>query len=138
MHHHLALFCYAISNVNWIWFAVAFIIVLAAGIAWYSVLFPKIWARVFNVNTTKKPTTKMLLRTMVMQLVVNLLFGLALFVITNLSVWVALLALVGFSGWEKGELNFQFPRWKDYWRAAVIRAGYTFIAGVIFMLFAMI
>jgi hypothetical protein len=79
-----------------------------------------------------------MLRTMSLQLAATLLLGLVFFVLTKLSVWMALLALVGFCGWEKGKLNFEFPRMKDFVMATVIQAGYTFVAGLVFILFALI
>jgi len=133
-----ALFYCVLSNINWMWFVLAAVSVFALGAVWYSVLFPKMWARVFKIDTSVKPTTGLLIRTMTMQIIVILLFGLALFVIAKVSVCIALLALTAFAGWEKGELNFQFSDFKEYWRAAIIRAGYTFLAGLIFILFAMI
>jgi len=132
------LFYVVLSNINWMWFAVAVVSVFALGAIWYSLLFTKMWISVFKIDMPEKPTTGLLLRTFVMQLIVCLLFGLALFVIAKISVCIALLALVAFAGWEKGELNFQFSDFKKYWRAAIIRAGYTFLAGIIFILFAMI
>jgi len=132
------LFYCLLSRIDWMWFAIAAILVFAIGAVWFSVLFPKMWARVFKIDTSVEPTTGLYIRTMVMQLIVILLFGFSLFIVAKLSICIALLVLIGFAGWEKGELNFQFSDFKEYWRAAIIRAGYTFLAGLIFILFAMI
>ena len=131
------LLCQTLSGINWWWFAVAVIVAFGVGAVWYSVLFSKAWVRVFKVEMGEV-TTGSFLRTMSLQLAVNLLFGLVFFVLTHLSVWIALLSLVGFCGWEKGSLSFEFAKIKDFILAVTIRVGYTFIAGLIFILFALI
>ena len=125
------------TAINWLWFAVAAIVSFAVGGVWYSLLFAKAWIKVFKVEMGKV-TTGSFLRTMLLQFAANLLFGLVFFVLTKLSLWIALLSLVGFCGWEKGNLNFEFSRMKDFIMAVTIRVGYTFVAGIIFILFALI
>lgn len=132
------LFCQAISDIHWIWFVVAVVLAFAIGAVWYSVLFSKAWIRVFKVEMPEKITTSSFVRTMSIQFLANVLFGLVFFVLVKLSVWVAVLSLVGFCGWEKGSLNFQFANMKDFMMAALIRAGYTFVAGMVFILFGML
>ena len=131
------LFYQILSGINWWWFAVAVIVTFGVGALWYSKLFAKTWVRVFKVEMGEV-TTGSFLRTMSLQLVVNLLFGLVFFILTHLCVWIALLTLVGFCGWEKGALSFEFAKIKDFILAVTIRVGYTFIAGLIFILFALI
>ena len=131
------LFCQTLSGINWWWFAVAVIVTFGVGAMWYSVLFAKRWVKVFKVEMGEV-TTGRFLRTMSLQLVVNLFFGLVFFILTHLSVWIALFSLVGFCAWEKGTLSFEFAKMKDFILAATIRVGYTFIAGLIFILFALI
>ena len=125
------------SAINWWWFAVAAIVVFGVGALWYSVFFPKTWMRIFKVELSK-PTPGSMFRTFFLQFAANLLFGLVFFILTNLSVWIALLTLVGFCGWEKASLNFEFAKLKDFIMAVTIKVGYTFIAGIIFILFALI
>ena len=131
------LFCQILSGINWWWFAAAVVVTFGVGAIWYSLLFAKTWVKVFKVEMGKV-TTGSFLRTMSLQLAANLLFGLVFFILTHLSVWIALLSLVGFCGWEKGSLNFEFSKMKDFIMAVTIRVGYTFIAGIIFILFALI
>jgi hypothetical protein len=59
-----------------------------------------------------------------------------LFVLAEISVWIALLSLAGFCAWENGNLNFEFSRMKDFIMAVTIRGGYTFITGAVVILFA--
>jgi hypothetical protein len=131
------LFCQSIAGINWWWYAAAIIVSFGIGGVWYSALFKEAWIRVFKVEMGEV-TTGSFLRTMSIQFAANMLLGLVFFVLTNLSVWIALLTLVGFCGWEKGNLNFEFCRMKDFMMAVVIRVGYTFIAGIVFILFALL
>ena len=127
----------SISEINWWWYIAAVVISFAVGGVWYSLLFAKTWIRVFRVEMGKV-TTGSFLRTMSIQFAANLLLGLVFFILTHFSVWIALLTLVGFCGWEKGNLNFEFSKMKDFMLAVVIRVGYTFVAGIIFILFALL
>jgi hypothetical protein len=125
------------ADINWWWYAVAIIVSFGIGAVWYSLLFAKAWVRVFKVEIGDV-TTGSFLRTMSIQFAANLLLGLVFFVLTNVSVWIALLTLVGICGWEKGNLNFEFSRMKEFMMAVVIRVGYTFIAGIVFIMFALL
>ena len=130
------LFCQSSCGINWWWFAAAVIVAFGIGALWYSVLFAKAWVRVFRVEM-EKPTTGSLLCTMFLQLVATAVFGLVFFVLTNLSICIAVLALIGFCAWEKGNLKFEFADMRDFIQAVCIRVGYTFVAGIIFILFAL-
>ncbi|MDR0230847.1 MAG: hypothetical protein LBI82_01865 [Dysgonamonadaceae bacterium] len=135
--NNCSLFCQILSGINWWWFAAAVVVTFGVGAIWYSWLFAKTWMKVFKVEMGEV-TTGSIFRTMFLQFVANLLFGLTFFVLTQLSVWIALLSLAGFCAWEKGNLNFEFAKVKDFIMAVVIRVGYTFLAGIIFILFASI
>ncbi|MFT3902732.1 MAG: hypothetical protein QM727_06140 [Niabella sp.] len=126
-----------ISEINWWWYSVAIVVSFAVGGVWYSLLFAKTWIRVFRVEMGEV-TIGSFLRTMSIQLAANLLLGVVFFILTNISIWIALLTLVGFCGWEKGNLNFEFSKMKDFIMASVIRVGYTLAAGIIFILFALL
>ncbi len=132
-----ALFCTFFSGIDWLWYIVAVVITYVVGALWFSVFFRKAWMRVFKIETNEKITTGLFLRTMGVQVLVNALFGLVLFLLVEFSVWLALLVLIAFCGWQKGILNFQFARWKEYVWAAMIQAGYTFVTGGLFILFAL-
>jgi hypothetical protein len=129
--------CQSVSTINWWWFAAATVVSFIVGAIWYSLLFAKTWVKVFKVDLGVV-TTGSFLRTMLLQFAANAAFGFVMFVLTDISVWIALLSLAGFCAWEKGNLNFEFGRLKDFVMAVTIRVGYTFIAGVIFILFALI
>jgi hypothetical protein len=131
------LISYCIAEINWWWFIAAFVVAFAIGAVWYSFLFTKAWIRVFKVEMGEV-TAGSMFRTFSLQIVATLLFGLVFFVLTKISVWLAVLALIGFSAWEKGTMNFEFSRMKNFIMAVVIRVGYTFIAGLVFILFALI
>lgn len=130
-------FCQAVAGVNWWWFAAAVVVCFALGALWYSVLFQRTWVRVFRVEMGEV-TPGGMVRTFATQIAASVVYGFAIFVLTGISAWVSLLAIVGFCAWEKGNLGFEFSRWNDFFMACLIRAGYTFLAGVIFLLFALI
>lgn len=133
-----SIFCQLFSQIDWIWFTLAVIITFIVGAIWYSFLFSKTWIRVFKVEMIDNPPTSLMVRTLLAQLIVNILFGLAFFLLSKLSVALSFFVLIAFCGWQKGTLNFQFPKWKDYVQAALIQVGYTFIVGTIFILMSML
>ena len=131
--------CGLFSGINWWCYAAAAVLTFAFAALWYSVLFAKTRARVFKEDIPEKMSVALALRTMGMQFAINALFGLWFFVLaTHLGFWFALITLCVFCGWQKGMLNFQFPKFKDYMTAAMIDAGYTFIVGMVFILFAFV
>jgi hypothetical protein len=125
-------------NINWMWFSVAVIVTFAIGAVWFSALFSKNWVRIFKVEMPEKPTPALMIRTLVLQFVVNVFFGLLFFMLTPVSVYLSVFALIVFCAWQKGMLNFQFPKFQDFVMAAVINVGYTFVVGIVFILFALI
>jgi len=131
-------FLFLFSNIQWIWFAIAVVITFAIGAIWYSFLFPKTWMRVFKVEMPDKVTTLSMVRTMGLQFIVNILFGTIFFMLTQISFVISVFALICFCAWQKGTLNFQFAKWKDYVQAACIQVGYTFIVGMVFIIFGLI
>lgn len=131
-------FCSLFSQINWLWYAIAVVVVYAAGALWHSILFGKAWIRVFKVEMPEKGQPTGAVFTMSMQLLVTALLGLLFFVLVPISVWLAVFVLITFCGWQKGTLKFRYVKWNEYFTAAIIEAGYTFIAGLIFILFALI
>ncbi len=129
-------FCSLFAGISWFWYIVAVIVVYGLGAIWHSFLFAKTWMRVFKVEMPDTVNKSAAVFTMVMQLVATALFGLALFVLVKLSLAAAILALVAFCGWQKGTLKFRYTKWKEYFQAALVEAGYTFLAGAVFILFA--
>ncbi len=131
-------FCALVGQINWLWFVVAILAVYLLGALWYSVLFPKAWIKIFKVEMPAKPSPANMFLTMFGQLVASALMGLVLFMITAVSFWLAVLTLVGFCGWTKATLKYKFADWGDFVRAGGIEAGYLFLAGMIFILFALL
>lgn len=131
-------FCNLFSQINWLWYAVSVIVAYAAGALWFSFLFAKTWMRVFKVEMPEKGASTGAVPTMLIQLVVTALFGIIFFVMVPVSLWLAVLVLFAFCGWQKGGLKFRYVKWNEYFSAALVEAGYTFVAGAIFILFALI
>lgn len=129
-------FCSWFSQINWLWYGVSVALVYAIGALWYSVLFTKVWMRVFKIEMPQSVEKSSVLFTMFFQLLATAILGLVMFLLSNVSCWLAVLVLIGFCGWHKASLKFQFAKWKDFFTAAMIDVGYLFIAGLIFILFA--
>ena len=133
----VCIFCKAFAGINWWWYAVATILSFLVGGVWYSALFSKAWIRIFKVEMGEVTAASMV-RTFSLQIAATLFLGLVFFVLTNISAGLAVFTLIGIVGWEKAMLNFQFSNIKDFLMAVVIRAGYTLVAGIIFILFALL
>lgn len=131
-------FCELFSQINWIWYTVSVIVVYALGAMWYSRMFAKEWMKVFNVEMPNKFNNSNMIITILSQFVATALFGLAMFMITFISPWLALLTLIAFCGWQKASLKFRLIKWKEYFTAAMIEAGYLFISGMIFIFLALV
>lgn len=129
--------CLLFDSINWLWYAISVVIVFALGAIWFSLLFQKTWIKVFKVDMSGNKSDGAVV-TLLMQLIATALFGLVFFVLVKFSFWVALLALIGFCGWQKGTLKFRYMRWKEYFQAAFVEAGYTFLAGIVFILMGLI
>ncbi len=130
-------FCALLGSINWLWYIIAVIAVFVLGGIWFSFLFKNMWIKVFKIEMPEgKPQGVVF--TMIMQLIVTALFGLVFFILVKLSFWVALLALIGFCGWQKGSLKFRYTKWSEYIQAAIVEAGYTFLAGIVFILLGLL
>ncbi len=131
-------FCQIITDINWVWFLVSVVITFGIGAIWYSLLFSKAWIQVFKVEMSEKPSMSSFISTMLLQLIASALLGLVFFILDKVSVWIAILALVGFCGWQKATLRFQFANWKNFVQAVWIQVGYTCLAGITFILFGLV
>lgn len=130
-------FCRLLGSINWFWYIIAVIAVFVLGGIWFSFLFKSMWIKVFRIEMPEGKAQGVVF-TMIMQLIVTALFGLVFFILVKLSFWVALLALIGFCGWQKGSLKFRYTKWSEYIQAAIVEAGYTFLAGMIFILLGLL
>jgi hypothetical protein len=124
-------------SINWWWYSVAVIVAYGVGVLWYSVLFPKMWVRVFRLQMGAV-TTGGFVRTMGIQLVSTMVFGLVIFIFALLDKGLALLVLFGFAAWLVGALNFKFSQPKDLLQAILIEVGYMLVAGNVFVLFGLL
>ncbi len=125
-------------EINWLWYFISVIVVVTMGTLWYTVLFISQWIQVFKVDMPDENRPMSAYPTILLQLLSVTLFGLAFFILTKIFLWLALLILVAICGWQKGLLKFRYVQWKEYFTAAWIEAGYTFIAGLIFIFFALV
>ena len=126
------------SEINWLWFAISVIVAYAAGAVWFTFIFKNAWIRVFKIEMPEKVKPVGAILTMTIQLFVTALFGLMFFVLVPISKMISVFVLVSFCGWQKGTLKFRYSNWKEFFTAAIVEVGYTFIVGVIFFLFALL
>ncbi len=126
------------AQINWLWYSISVITAFAAGAVWFTFIFQKSWIRVFKIDISEKGNANGIFLTMFIQLFVTALFGLIFFILVHISILLAILVLIAFCGWQKGTLKFRYSKWIDYFTAAIVEAGYTFVVGMIFILFAMI
>ncbi len=126
------------SEINWLWYFVSVIVAYGAGAIWFSFLFQKAWIRVFKIDMPEKNEPTGAVLTMSIQLLVTALLGLMFFVLVPVSKSIAVFALIAFCGWQKGTLKFRYTKWREFFTAAIVEVGYTFLVGVIFILFALL
>lgn len=126
------------QEINWLWYLVSVVVAFTIGALWYTVLFVDEWIQVFKVDMPEEYRPAITYPTVLIQLLVTALFGLVFFMLTITSVWLALLVLASICGWQMGMLKYRYVQWKEYFIAALIEAGYTFIAGIVFILFALV
>lgn len=134
-------------QINWLWYAASVIVVYAVGAIWYGKLFTNSWLKSVRykclcgaeLDKGEKCTCQSRsMWPMLYQFAATILIGLMYFVLTALSIWLALLVAVAISGWMKATLKFQIPEWKRFVTLASIDVGYFFLSSLIFMGFASI
>jgi hypothetical protein len=120
------------------WYITALIIVCVLCAAWYLLVFSGKWIKVFKVDLPKKFDSGNLTLTICLQVVSSALIGLAFFLIAPFSGWLALFILIAFCAWQTASLKLRYSDFKEFNCAATIEAGYTFLAGITFILFGML
>lgn len=143
----MATSCCSMLQISWLWFFVALIITYSLGALWFGKLFMKPWAESRDIKCEQcnsdfakgeKCNCKHSPFPMIMQFIATALIGLMIFVLTNISAYLALFVLVATAGWMKANLAFQVPDLKKYFKLASIEVGYYFVCGIIFLFFALI
>lgn len=131
-------FCGLFSSLDWWVYAGAVATAYVLGAVWYSWLFAKSWKELNGMDENTVITTGNAVLSMSMQLLSTALLGLTFFVLTRISVWLAVLAALAMTGWLKTSLKFRYAEWKTYVKAAIVDAGYFALMLIVFILFALI
>ena len=130
--------CEIFAQINWWAFGGSVLLVFAVGALWYSVLFAKAWKEVNKIDDTGEISAGNMVFTMLFQLLSTALVGLTFFILTKVSLFLAILVAVAIIGWMKSTLKFRFTNWKIFFKAVVSEVGYFAVAALIFILFACI
>ncbi|MDR0715096.1 MAG: hypothetical protein LBF89_12715 [Bacteroidales bacterium] len=117
--------------IDWGWFATAVATVCGLGGLWRTVLFPAAWARVFKVT----PKTAVGgVGAMSIQVAATTVYGLILFILTQLEVTLSVFVLVCMVSCTIGVLNFRFDEAKTFFHAILLEVGYIIVASLIFII----
>jgi hypothetical protein len=132
-------------QISWLWYAIAVVVAFGLGAFWYTILFGKKWLKAVNYecncgsNLSKGEECKCPSRfpwEMVFQFVSTAIVGLMYFMLTPMSLIMAIFVCIAFSAWTKSMLKFQIANWKRFISLALIDVGYFVIVSIIFIVFA--
>ncbi len=113
------------------------LVAFGAGAVWYSLLFFKMWKRVFSVHESAQAALP-LMRSLLLQFVSGIFLSLLYFILVGLSVGLAWLAVGAFASLQICNLAFKYGDAKLLGQSILIEAGYTVVGGTIYILFALI
>ena len=138
-----------IDQISWLWYTAAVLISFALGAFWYGKLFMKAWTKAIrfkcacgaDLSKGEKctcPPKPSYFATMALQLIATALIGLMYFVLTLVSVWLAVMVAIAVCGWMKATLKFQIQEFKRWVTLCAIDVGYFAVVSMLFILFALI
>lgn len=127
----------AVAKINWIWMVVSILAAFGVGAVWYSLIFFKMWKRVFNVPKAAQDAVP-LMRSLAIQFVSGIFLSLLYFMLVAISVKLAWLAVAAFASLQICNLAFKYGDAKMLFQSILIEAGYTVVGGTIYILFALI
>jgi hypothetical protein len=118
--------------IKWGWFATAVVTVCGIGALWRRWLFPRTWTRVFKVT---EKTAAGGIGAMLIQAATVAVYGLVLFILTQLEIMLSFFVLVGMVACITGVFNFRFDEAKIFFHAVLLEVGYMIISSIVFILF---
>lgn len=130
---------------SWLWFIVSVLISYGVGAMWYTFLFGKKWIKALKyeckcgARLDKGETCRCEKHSpwvMILQFFTTALVGFMYFILTPISLPLAILVCIAFAGWTKSMLNFQIAEWKRYVTLVMIDVGYFVVVSAVFILFA--
>jgi hypothetical protein len=130
------------SVISWLWYAISVLVAFAVGALWYTVLFGKQWLKAVNYECVCGAKLSMGEKCtcaprfpweMVFQFISTAIVGLMYFVLTPISIWMAIFVSVAFSAWTKSMYKFEIASWKRFKTLAAINVGYFMVVSAIFI-----
>lgn len=137
-----------LSEISWLWYAIATVVSFFIGAIWYGVLFPKTWMKAIryecacgaDVINGEKCTCKSngVFPTMLFQFISTAFVVFMYFTLTSISIWLSVIVVLAVCAWMKSTLKFQISDWRRFFTLALIDVGYFFIVSVVAVLFSLI
>ena len=137
--------CCMFAGFPWLWWALSVVVTYVLGWLWYSKLFMKSWVTAEQIKCNcgadlakdeKCTCEKMSVFPMIVQFLATALVGLAFFLLTGVSVWLAAIVALAALAWEKGAIFFRVWDCKRAFKLVWIEVGYYCVALLIFILTA--
>lgn len=137
----------AFSQISWLWYCISVVLAFGMGALWYTVLFGKQWIKAVNyvcacgANLSNEEKCSCKARfpwEMIFQLISTAIVGMMFFLLTPLSLVMAVIVVFAFAGWTKSMLKFQIADWKRFITLASIDVGYFVVVSIIFIGFSML
>jgi hypothetical protein len=134
-----------LTGFPWLWWGISVVVAYLIGWFWYSKLFTKSWIESERIvckcgadmaQGEKCTCEKMVLWPMLIQLAATALVGFVFFLLTDISVWLAVIAAFAILAWEKAAVFFRVWEYKRACKIIWIEVGYYCIVLVIFILTA--
>lgn len=135
------------SQISWLWYCISVVLAFGMGALWYTVLFGKQWIKAVNyvcvcgANLSNEEKCSCKARfpwEMIFQLISTAIVGMMFFLLTPLSLVMAVIVVFAFAGWTKSMLKFQIADWKRFITLASIDVGYFVVVSIIFIVFSML
>ncbi len=125
-----------LQEINWILFAFSVLAAFLVGALWYSLVFFKVWNRVFRLESNAMNHPMSMVRSFVIQCITGTMFGFVIFVLSGFAAWLGWLGVLTIAGWQMCALTFKYSSWKNFLLAVMVESGYTIVAGAIYMIMA--
>lgn len=127
-----------LQEINWWAYIGSVVTVFIIGAFWFSFLFKKMWIETNKIDLNITGSTGNMVFTMVFQLLTTALLGVAIFLLTKVSIDLTIVMIIAVSGWMKSNLKFKFVDFRTFYKAAIAEVGYFAISSIVFLLFSLI
>lgn len=126
-----------LSKINWTFYLLSIIVAFGVGAVWYSLIFFKMWKRVFKVDASAQNAGP-LVRSLIIQFISGIFLGLSYFILMGLSTGLTLTVMAGFCTLQICNLSFKYGSIKDFMRSVLIEVGYTIVGGSVYIVLSLV